>query len=748
LISSEEHMSNASETSETSDMSETSDPRSAAPRGFAILIVLAVLAMASVILATQLASVEGQQIAQLRSSEEVKARDIAEHCLELADAYVVAFGNNNLDFDLLLDPNGIVEANGDDFLPPETVLPGAATSVVTIPPGRAGSKYRYRAFDIASPGPGGTPGTCFIRYDDNSDDTNPLFQENVTSNTNGVIEGAGVDVPERDRDRTVITTVVGVVPQQPDQAIAYTRAHARATVRRVRAMPIGVDIGAAIEAGGKVDFGGSICGSVAGIVADSIEGGACICGVLNAELVRGSQGTTAGDCGCPTCAASTGSTIGIGPRPDPVVKIPPYGSLLKADAFSVPESLGVNIADPGYPAAVVYARNAAVAPAGYQDAGTTDIFVWDRFDDDTLTTLGTGGATQSCTSTSGLDPLPSPCKWDVGASAVTCEVGESPCWKLVARLGDGPPSGDIDVRGAVIRGEHADASGAIFTPRAGDLPNVKTVAAGGGEWSDFAPGSCAICGGTSAVLVPSGTSYVVGVNALNDTPHMVLTIDTASAATVTVGALSRTGARITVNTNASVAIDGSNQCCATCDCPQACALGTTMTKEANGNGYAIRTNQPCADLGAGPQFGIVGHLMCAQLDVTNRNDNCVVGGLICLGGPPEGGPGTIACDLPGAQSTDDICSASANFCAKNNMVLVGDLQCAGNICLRNNLNMAGGTIETQGSVGWKNNPIAAGQIRAVGDIIGKNNAKITFDGSAGLRENQGVAAAIWIDAAW
>ena len=138
-------------------------------RGFIILIVLAVIATTSVVLATQLGSVQSQEGAQLRIVEEIKARDIAEYCLDVADAYVQDYGttNSTLDFDALLDPNGTVGAAGDDNMPPSGLLGGSAT-VVNVPPGRTGTKYRWMGFNISTPGTGGTAGTCLIRFDDNA----------------------------------------------------------------------------------------------------------------------------------------------------------------------------------------------------------------------------------------------------------------------------------------------------------------------------------------------------------------------------------------------------------------------------------------------------------------------------------------------------------------------------------------------------------------------------------------------------
>jgi hypothetical protein len=711
--------------------------RPRAPRGFALLIVLGVIAMASAIVAVQLSSVRGQEASQIRRREELKARDIAEHCLEVADAYAKAFGSANSDFDQLLDPDSVIEAADDDFLPPASLLTGTS-SVAVLPPSGIGSKYRYRAFRVNVSAVNGTSGTCYIRYDDNSDDTSTALSVSTTSN-HTVIEGADVDVPERDRDRSVIVTAIGVVPQRSDAQLTYAQAHARVTLRRVRAMPAPAVFGSAIHAGGVVDFDGDICGSVAGVIAEQVRGGLCVCGVLDAQLVSGSQGDCA--CGGETCAATTGSEVRASPpapaRADPTVVIPQYTTLLKNEAFGKVDSANNNIAAASYPAAVVYVRHASMAPLLYQVAGSSDVFVWDRFETDTLGTLGSGGASQNCTDTSALAALPEPCKWDIASNTVTCASGESPCWKLVGRI-NGLPAVDVDVLGPAVTG-HTSAT--AFTPRGGDLPNVRTPAVNTRRWQDFAPGSCTTCDGSLAVVTQAGANYTVGANALANTPHMQLMIETSDAATTTVGALTRTGAKVSVHTTSVVNAAGSQQCCATCTCDQDCSASTTMTKDDNGHSYAIRTDETCADSG---RLGVIGHVMCGQLDMSNTNGNCFVGGLIGVDAP-----GNIACTLPGTSSDiGAICDASAGFCAKNNLDIVGDLRTAGNICLKNNLDMHGGVIETTASVGWKNNPAAAVQIRAVGNVFGKNNATVTFNGETGGADNQGVGSSMWMDASW
>ena len=709
------------------------------PRGFTILIVLAVIAAASVILATQLSSVEHQQGAERRAVEQIKARDIAEYCLDVADAYVQDYGATNptLDFDRLLDPNGVVEAAGDDFVPPATLI-ASTTSIVSVPPGRAGSRYRWRAFDVASPGAGGSAGTCFVRFDDNADDANSTLSAAMTSNTGGVVEGpaAGVDVAERDRDRTLVISAIGVVPQQASQASAYVNAHARVTVKRVRAMPINAAAGAAIEAGGAVTFSGSVCGAVSGVVADSISGGACICGQLDAQLVSGSEGTAPGDCGCASCASDAGSTIGAGPRPDPTVTVPAFSSLLKNEAFGPSGATTANnIASATYGAAVVYFRDSAAAPAGYQPANSTDVFAWDAGDTDTRATLGaaTGAPSQSCTDTSALDPLPSPCNWGSGAlpsTTVTCAATESPCWKLVARLG--VAGGDIGIA-AGVQAQHSDG-GALFQPKAGVLPNFKTPTSFD-TWAKLAPGSCTTCAGTTVVTRSGAGAYTVAPQTTAAGPHMVAVIDTLTTATVTQsGAATEPAQKVSVFSNATIAVSG-NQCCATCNCPNTCSTTAGYTRAANGAGYAVRSNKACTETG----LAVFGVMQCPELDV--GNNGCIVGGLALTRDP-----GDIDCTLPGTAGTG-FCS-TASFCAKNSFDIVGDLLSAGNVCMKNDVSLSGGSIQSQENIGWKNNLTAAAHIVAVHNVVGVVNTTITFDGTAGAAGNQGVASQMWIDAQW
>lgn len=715
------------------------------PRGFAILIVLAVLAAASVVIATQLASVEGQQGMQIRVTQEMKARDVAERCLEIADAFAEAHANANADFDGLLDPNGTIEANGDDFLPPANLLGGTST-IVTAPPSASGTMYRYRAFQI------GSEGTCLIRYDDNSDDSNPHLVAAVT----GTGEGTGIDLPQRDRDRTIVTTVVGLVPQQADPSTAYAKAHARATVRRVRSMPTAPTDGAAIEAGGAVTMNGDVCGSQAGVKADSVSGGLCVCGALDAQLVSGSQGP---GCDCPDapCPASTGSDTTAGDRLPPNVVVPTYDDLLANEAFGGPDTTGNNIGAATYPAIAVYFRDSAAAnPANgnlaysdatntYQPAGSTDVFAWDRNDNVLTTTLPAltldASSFTTCNDTAAVDPLPRPCKWTLNAAgkatAATCAAAESPCWKLIARLGDGIDAVDVDMQS---RGRAEHAAALAFRPRGGDLPNFK----GAGntvEWRDLtSPASCTTCGGATNVVIKVGSNYTFPTAAIANVPSMVAIVDTIAAATTiwNLGTLTSGFAKITLLTNSQVTVPSAlNQCCANCVCPSDwCKNDGSVSKAVNGPGFSIRTNQACN--AAVNNVGVFGTVMCKNLNI-DLNNHCYAGGIITT----EPAPGTLPCPGIGV----GFCDTNSSICAKNNPILVGDMIAGGNICVKNNFEVIG-TIQTQGSLGWMNNAEVEGNIKAVGSITGASNAIIIFSPSGAAVLSAGRPNAMWMDATW
>jgi hypothetical protein len=740
-------------------------------RGFVILIVLAVIATASVILATQLSAVQPQQGAEIRVAEETKARDIAEYCLGIADAYVFSFAtqaaNQNKDFDSILDPDGVI-GTADDFMPPDSLITGTTPTIVKVPASASGcgtcTHYHWKAFNITAPAAAGsTAGVCLIRYDDNADDSNNTLDNSMTSNTNGVVEGNGIDVPERDRDRTIIASVIGLVPQQSDITTAYAKAHARATVRRVRALPKAAAAGFAIQAGGNVDFGTSgnvVCGAVGGIQATNVTGTVCVCGALDAN--NNGSATIGGCAGCSPCASGTQGPPIAQP---PTVTVPPFSSVYQNDGPFATEAAmqanttgtasPTNISAASFNSAVVLFRDGAqsnpnnanapygVGPNQYDPAtADTDVFAWDPKDPDVTALFGAkltdaAGVLTNCTDTSAQNPLPRACNWTLDASgnptAINCGTGESACWKLVARLGDGINAANIDAL-ARARGEQIDIGG-NFMAKSGPLPNFF----GTTQWSDVAGGSCNTCGAGAEVTHAAANAWTTSPQTVAGGPHMFALIDTPSTSTVTMNsAASEPQEKLSVFTTAAISFSG-NQCCAAagCTCPATCDTASGFSSTANGPGFVMRTNKSCSASGT---FKMFGYLQCPEFDL-GQNDDCIVGGFVL-----NQKPGDIDCG--GGGMPDPPCD-NAGFCVKNNFKMVGDLFSAGTICAKNNLNVSGGKIETQQSMGFKNNTLSnANQLIAVGNIEVKNGNTFQFDGTVGTGNNQGIAQTMWMDAAW
>jgi hypothetical protein len=286
-------------------------------------------------------------------------------------------------------------------------------------------------------------------------------------------------------------------------------------------------------------------------------------------------------------------------------------------------------------------------------------------------------------------------------------------------------------------------NGGDFSPGNGALPNFKNAT----TWAGLAPGSCTACNTTAAVLSNAGDNFEVETTAKSQTPHMVLAIETTTAGVVTLGQGEQSAnfARLSVLAQSQVTIPASTrQCCATCD-PN-CNLGgcsagppvPALNTVDHGLGFSVRTSGPC--VAPNNNISMFGTLQCSQVDF-DANNTCLVGGLIA-----NATPGSIACNLPGTPNSA-FCNANAAICFKNNPEIVGDITAAGNICMKNNLEGAG-VIQSQSNIAWKNNGIWNGQIRAGGDISAKNNAELTFNGSSGSADAQGIAASFWIDGMW
>lgn len=730
-------------------------------RGFAILIVLAVIATTSVVLATQLASVENQQMMAIRAAQELKARDVAEGCLSAADAYLrdFALADTSTDFDLLLDPDDNLGTTDDNFLPPDDLLDNHLGEVA-VPPAATDQFHRYKAFGVTG------VGNCLIRFDDNSDDSSTLLALNRFTDAG---EGTGVDLPQRDRDRAMSITVIGVVPERAVVADIYPRAMAVASITVLRAMPPAIAQGAAIEAGGDAVLDGEICGNQAGVVADSVTGGVCVCGVLDAQLITGSTGP----CGCAPCAPSAGSTTGAGARPDPDVQVPPFAGFMSNESFGLPGSSGNNIGATGV--CKLYFRDDD-APTSTMAVGSGDsqVFLWDAFDANARATLvakfpasASTAATvpvENCTNVTS-DPIPKPCNWSLDGAGVpngvSCAAGQSGCWKLVAHLRDGAGKADFDPTVAGNQAELASTGGGGAGDHFQAKNAIPNMADSTRTWANYC-GGCTGCGGPSSTIEgvnAPGAYKVSALTSANFPSPAIIAFETTPGDNATDGALftgspdismdlgTAASAKIGFLTNGGVQVTANSKvCCPTCDCPTIGGINNSAQCSPEGanavaisaTGFAIRAEGNCAF--GGKAIAFVGRIDCDTID--SDNGDCYIGDLVSH--QPE--PGPFDCDLPGTPAAA-FCSTSSGICFKNTANIRGNLFAHSNICSKNNLSVSG-SIQSEDNVGWKNNGAINGQVRAEEDVGAKNNNDITFNGVGGSSAAQGIPASLWIDGMW
>ena len=250
-------------------------------RGFVILVVMLLLAVATAVAMSQFSVVANESVASVRVGEEVQARANAEGCLTLLTEYAEGYigtsppGFKFADFDGLLDSKA---GTKDDFLP-------AMGVPVFLPENVTGSDETKAMHQWAFIARGAAPnqGGCLLRIEDNSDDGFPA--SSVPAGTTGADEGLGRDNPKADRDRSIYITAIGLYPVLPTTTAekAYARAHARVTLRRLYATSNPVQTPPALQACDDVTLSANIdvCG-LGGVQGDSITingGSTCGCGI-------------------------------------------------------------------------------------------------------------------------------------------------------------------------------------------------------------------------------------------------------------------------------------------------------------------------------------------------------------------------------------------------------------------------------------------------------------------------------------
>lgn len=239
--------------------------------GFTLLALLLVLAAMTLLVGTTLQLGEDERRSASLMRHDARALALAEAGVERSRAYLAALLATNVDLDRALDPKldtGCILLPTLDGERDDDHLPAFTGGDVVELPGSGKRFYRVPHAD----------GAYLVRFDDNDDDGDSPAPVAATSNNpgGGCLEGDNLapekNNPVRDRDQTVIVTVVGLYPGT-DPATAQAR-----KVLRVR---VGPQAPAGIIAGGSVDLDGAshVCGAHGDIFAtEDITGTGCICG--------------------------------------------------------------------------------------------------------------------------------------------------------------------------------------------------------------------------------------------------------------------------------------------------------------------------------------------------------------------------------------------------------------------------------------------------------------------------------------
>jgi hypothetical protein len=295
-------------------------------RGFTLLAILVILAALTLVVGMALQRGEDERRNAYLVQHDALALSAAEYGLDRTRAYVGAVLDNEVDLDKALDPTLNTDCaplplfdggTADDNLP---VIDGGTVVMFS---GRPFLSFPYR------PGAdGGMEGGYLVRIDDNDDDGSSTPLEPTTSNnragTPGCEEGPSLPAksnPVRDRDRTVIATVVGLAPGSDPT---------RAQARKVLKARLGSAPAAGIVAGGSIELSGAshVCGTYANVSVNSgdfMDGCVCgsgcsngppyqSCGSGNACVVQVSGSTCNVDFGGAPGSCSTGVSIPPPPK--------------------------------------------------------------------------------------------------------------------------------------------------------------------------------------------------------------------------------------------------------------------------------------------------------------------------------------------------------------------------------------------------------------------------------------------------
>jgi len=427
-------------------------------RGTVLLVVMLLLAVATAVAVSQFTVVSNEAVSSVRVEEELQARAIAEGCLALAERYAQEYigesppGFNFPDFDGLLDRDNTLNT-ADDYLPsfgvrvlvPRTLTPTTGATA-------AAHQWAFLARGTA-PNRGG----CLMRIEDNSDDGLP----SVPSGTTSAIEGLGRDVSQRDRDRAITITAVGLFPVLTTTTAdeAWERAHARVTLKKLFAAENPQEAPPALQACDDISLSANTqIRGLGGVQGDSITisgGSTCGCGQYTGNTVT--PATPPNTCAAPCVAPSVATAA---PPACAAPAIPNTTYYMDNKGFGDPFSNTNNIGDDDSCKVYIdrfgrvfvwdftdsYANEPLDSSRGVPFSPLSQFvvpFAAGALVHQTIPNLPRHDCTNYRT-----DPVELPCEWDTvgsntGDERVTCDftnpnpkLRQTPCWKPIAHLGD------------------------------------------------------------------------------------------------------------------------------------------------------------------------------------------------------------------------------------------------------------------------------------------------------------------------
>ena len=287
-------------------------------RAFSLVIALMLGVVTAAVAVGLVAMAGASQVGIVHTAGGDLAKQIADAGMQRVTAYAHERIAPNADFDLLLDPSveanctqltavtntGVVAETGNMNLPRFT--DSGATNVTW-----SGKRYKLIPYN---------GGAYLARYDDDDDDsivnaswTPATTTTGATTCKEGPVSIFGINNPARDRNRTVMATVIGIYPgTNPATAVHRT------VLRKMIVDPLPVTAKAGMQTGGNFEADSVIhfCSTIAGVAASGEvqKGGAgtCYCG----DVSKAKSGLV-------QCATCCGSTNPLNPDTSTIPPAPP-----------------------------------------------------------------------------------------------------------------------------------------------------------------------------------------------------------------------------------------------------------------------------------------------------------------------------------------------------------------------------------------------------------------------------------------